>query len=407
MAAPIRVGAPLSGPAFHEIRRAMELDHQKWDTQIGDEGTLAEFPLLIDASEWRALAEDAEALARETAAMETELVGRPELHERLSIAKPLSALLRPGAAPPTPAAARVMRFDFHWTDEGWRVSEVNSDVPGGYAEAETFTSLVAAHFPGTRPAGEPTRALTEAIAKAAGSGVVALLSAPGFLEDHQVIAHIARRLRDLGVAAHPCSLHQIRFSGGVATLDAGAFSGPVAAVVRFYQAEWLAELPARSGFPLLFAGGRTPVVNPGVAALSESKRLPLVWGSLRTPISAWRRLSPETRDPRDAPWRDGDDWVLKLAYCNTGDSVAIRGTMKAPAWSRVAWHARLRPGKWVAQRRFRPVPVESPRGLVYPCLGVYTVDGRAAGIYGRLSRSLVISGNAMDAAVLVADGGTL
>ncbi|MFO0591395.1 MAG: glutathionylspermidine synthase family protein [Polyangiaceae bacterium] len=407
MSAPIRAGASLPTPAFSEIRRVMELDHQKWETQIGDESTLADFPLIIDASTWRALAEDAEALARETVAMETELLTRPDLHERLALAKPLSALLGPGSLPPTPAAARVMRFDFHWTTEGWRVSEVNSDVPGGYAEAETFTSLVAAHFPGTKPAGEPARMLTEAIAEAAGSGAVALLAAPGHMEDHQVIAHLALRLRRLGIDAHPCSLHQIRYSDGSAALDAGAFSGPVSVVVRFYQAEWLAELPARAGWTPMFAGGRTPVVNPAVAALSESKRLPLVWDALRAPSSTWRRLLPESRDPRDAPWREGDDWALKLAYCNTGDSVAVRPAMKKAAWSRAAWRARLWPGRWVAQRRFRPVPVESPRGVVYPCIGVYTVNGRAAGIYGRLSRGLVISGAAMDAAVLVTEGGSL
>jgi hypothetical protein len=38
--------------------------------------------------------------------------------------------------------------------------------------------------------------------------------------------------------------------------------------------------------------------------------------------------------------------------------------------------------------------------MMYPCLGVFTVDGRAAGIYGRLSPRPVIDYAAVDAAVL-------
>jgi hypothetical protein len=47
-----------------------------------------------------------------------------------------------GHSVPTPAAARVLRFDFHWTDQGWKISEVNSDVPGGYCEASDLPRLM-------------------------------------------------------------------------------------------------------------------------------------------------------------------------------------------------------------------------------------------------------------------------
>jgi hypothetical protein len=39
---------------------------------------------------------------------------------------------------------------------------------------------------------------------------------------------------------------------------------------------------------------------------------------------------------------------------------------------------------------------------MYPCIGVYTVNGRAAGAYGRLSWRQVIDFSAVDVAVLVA-----
>ena len=55
----------------------------------------------------------------------------------------------------TPAAARVMRFDFHWTPDGWRISEVNSDVPGGFSEASELPLLMTPHYPGAQAAGNP------------------------------------------------------------------------------------------------------------------------------------------------------------------------------------------------------------------------------------------------------------
>ena len=65
------------------------------------------------------------------------------------------------------------------------------------------------------------------------------------------------------------------------------------------------------------------VVQSGSAVLTESKRFPLVWPLLRTPLPTWQSLLPETRDPRDAPWLTDDSWLLKSAYCNTGDTVTV------------------------------------------------------------------------------------
>jgi len=39
-----------------------------------------------------------------------------------------------------------MRFDFHWTTEGFRISEVNADVPGGFSESSAFPALMAPSF---------------------------------------------------------------------------------------------------------------------------------------------------------------------------------------------------------------------------------------------------------------------
>jgi hypothetical protein len=118
-------------------------------------------------------------------------------------------------------------------------------------------------------------------------------------------------------------------------------------------------------------------------------------------MSAWRALLPETRDPREVDWRNDEAWMLKSAYSNTGDTVCIREFMAPRDWRKLRREMWPCSGRWLAQRRFQPLPVQTPMGKMYPCLGVYTVNGQTAGIYGRLGIRPWIDFSAMDVAVLV------
>jgi hypothetical protein len=188
---------------------------------------------------------------------------------------------------------------------------------------------------------------------------------------------------------------QLGWQCGVAS-----FAGrQLGAIVRFYQAEWLAELPASAHY---LRGANTPVCNPASCIAIESKRFPLVWDALRsTELATWRLLLPRTTDPRDAPWQSDDRWLLKTALCNTGDTVSVRTLMSPSQWHRVGRSARWFPYRWVAQERFEALPVQTPLGALFPCVGVYTVDGRVAGAYTRLSRGPIVDFAAVDVALLL------
>jgi glutathionylspermidine synthase len=392
--------APLADANFARLRRRLILDHFKWDPQVGDVTTLARFPLVLPSDVVRGLFDLAESLAAETLAAEAELLERPDLTRRLGLPRAVRRALHDPARL-TPTAARVIRFDFHPTADGWRLSEANADVPGGYAEASHFPRLMAEHYPGLVPAGDPIAALTNAIDKRAGRpGSAGLLAAPGYMEDQQVVACLAAALRASGwatVVGHP---GQVQWADGRAALRTPEDRVPLDIVIRFFQGEWLARLPATSGWRHYFRGGRTPVCNPGIGLLAESKRFPLVWDELQTKLPTWRALLPETRDPRRAPWRQEPRWLLKAAFANNGDEVHDRG-WSPRAWGRASWAARLWPWEWAAQRRFDPLQVATPDGMMYPCLGAYTIDGQAVGIYGRFSQRPVIDYAAVDVAVLM------
>lgn len=87
--------------------------------------------------------------------------------------------------------------------------------------------------------------------------------------------------------------------------------------------------------------------------------------------------------------------------CNTGDTVRIRELIEEKQWLQTRLSVSLTPGQWVAQRRFESVPVPTPAGPRHVCVGVYTVNGRAAGAYARLAEKLLIDFAAMDVALLL------
>ncbi|HWD92775.1 MAG TPA: glutathionylspermidine synthase family protein [Verrucomicrobiae bacterium] len=399
----LRTELPIGLKEFSALRRRALLEGCKWDPQVGDISTLATFPLVMNAGVWKRLAFQAERLSAEAVAAENEISQRPELLGNLGLPRALRRVLT-SREPLTPAPCRVMRFDFHPTVEGWRVSEVNSDVPGGFSEASHFTALMAEHFPGLRPAGNPAGAWSRAIATAIGiDGVCALLSAPGFMEDHQVNAFLASQLRKQGCHAFLAKPEQILWRNGTAHLNTEWHRGPLNGVIRFYQAEWLSRLPPRCEWKYFFRGGKTPVLNPALSVISESKRFPLTWQALAVKLPVWRELLPRTCDPRDVPWESDERWLLKTALCNNGDTVCIRELMKPSDWFRTRLAVRIFPGQWLAQGRFESVPVPTPAGPRHVCVGVYTVNGAAAGAYARLSEKTVIDFSATDVALLIDD----
>jgi glutathionylspermidine synthase len=405
---PFAFGPTLAEPEFLEVQTRLALDCFKWDIQIGDTATLFRQPLLIRPTMWQQLAKMAEDLAAELMAAEQEIVMRPELYCMLGLSPNLYPILseasRNSAAAPV---ARVLRFDFHYTPEGWRISEVNSDVPGGYTEASRFTQLVSRFTPQARPCGDPARIWTDAIIKHVGKqGRVALLSAPGFMEDQQVTAFLAAELQARG--AETFLIHgpsQFHWQDGQAHAAHRSGFIPLNAIVRFYQGEWLLKLPSASGWKQLFASGKTLVTNPGYSLLTESKRFPIIWEYLETEMTCWRSLLPESCSPQDKQWQSINEksWVLKEAFSNTGNSVHMREALSSQAWETLKRVALKHPERWVVQRKFDVSPVSSEHGWVYPCIGVFTINGEAAGAYTRVGLRPVIDYKAMDAALLIAE----
>lgn len=391
--------APLDRDSYQALRRRAIFECCKWDAQVQDVSTIADRPLVLSPETWSVLAGEAEALAAELMAAEAELLRRPDLQRELGIPYPIRRALRNAVRAPADRDVRLVRFDFHYTGQGWRISEANCDVPGGFNEASGLAPLFQEAFPELVPVGDPAGALARAIAaRCPAGGAVGLVHATAFSDDRQVMEYLGARLEGLGLRTFPTGPDHVAWSDGRARIRCEGRDEGLDFLLRFFPAEWMVGLRKSTGWRHFFSGGLTPACNPGSSLLGQSKRFPVVWDRLETPLATWRRLLPETRDPGMAPWRTDPDWIVKPAWGRVGQGIGMQGHTSAADWKRIRkdvfWNRR----DWVAQRRFHCPGLEEGVPSV-PCLGIYTVDGRAAGAYGRLATRAVVDHLSRDTAV--------
>ncbi|MGH8529448.1 MAG: glutathionylspermidine synthase family protein [Nevskiales bacterium] len=386
---------------YGEYRRQVIFDCFKWDPQVGDINTICDHAAVLSSSTASQLADWSESLARETMQLEDALSERTDLFRELGLPRSLTEVLTRKRSKALGEHVRVMRFDFHPTPTGWAISEVNSDVPGGFSEASALPRLAARFVSGTRVFGDVGGTLLAALTGRIGSRRrVAFVHATSYSDDRQVMQYLASRFEGAGHKPVWAAPDHLRWRNGNATAIADGQEGPVDAVVRFYPAEWLPQLPRSSNWQDYFAAG-TPTCNHPRAVLTQSKRLPLIWDRLGIELPTWRRLLPETCDHRQVRWKQDPRWVIKPALGRVGDGIAWRNLLAAKEWRSICVDTMFSPRCWVAQRRFESQPLATSSGERHLCIGSFTVDGKAAGFYGRLSASPRIDHQAQDIAVLV------
>lgn len=401
--APITAGKSLGAEAWRALRTRAMFDFFKWDVQSEDHPVLATFPLLLTAECASFLSKTAEALTREALDAEEEMLKRPRLLERLSLPATIRKVMLDAEENVTRCdRLRVMRFDFHYTTEGWRISEVNADVPGGFIEASGWNALFAEQWPDTTLPPNPSEIYAQALHDLAQSnGLVALVHATGYSDDHQVMRHLANRVAARGVRTCLLSPAHLRWREQRAEIHSSFASGRPDAVVRFFPAEWLPNLAREDSWKPYFKAGLTSISNPGSAIVLQTKRFPLVWEELRADLTTWRALLPETCDPRDLKVRRDESWILKPALGRVGEGIGIAGVTSPQDFEDIQRSAHRSPENWVAQRRFSAEAVIAGDRAVYPCIGVFTIGGKAAGFYGRAADRALVDQEAQDVAVLV------
>ncbi|MCL2574686.1 MAG: glutathionylspermidine synthase family protein [Defluviitaleaceae bacterium] len=370
---------------YQEYRINVMFDGYKWDLQASEQGTISDKVVLLEPSCASLLADYAVKLYHETIAMESLLQKSPELVLGMGISQKMTDTLCSCEYDPQ-KHLRFMRFDFHPTTDGWRISEVNSDVPAGYPEASVLPALAQAYFDGYGQYGcfgdifahELTKLLPQA-------ATIAYLHDTHTVEDYQILHYIGDLMEKQGNNSLYLSPEHIKWKDGKAV--------DIDGIVRYFPVEWMEF--AKDVDWMSFVNSKAPSCNHPIALLTQSKRLPLVWDKLDINIPTWKELLPKTVCA--STLRSHGGWILKPAFGRVGEGINIPGTVSEQEEQEIRRAASQNPLQWVAQKMFESMPI---CGL-HLNMGVFVINGKFAGFYARASETPKIDENASEIPILV------
>lgn len=395
---------PIPGDQYEDYRLRLMFDCYKWDPQFLDSNTIAKYALVITREEHEELVRLTEQLDVETRAAEEFLNHNLNLAGPLALPKKVSKEIRNMANYEVDKHIRLMRYDFHPTIEGkWAVSEVNSDVPGGFAESSVMPEAAMDLLKGEnywyKNFGD---ILVKAFAeKVVPGGRIMLVHCTSYSDDRQVMQFLGDRLKAEGFHVIYAAADHLRFQDNEAFSILDGNEGKVDAIFRFTPLEWLTDIK-----PKRWQGYFDTVTvscNHPVAMFAQTKRFPLVWDVLEQKgisMTTWRELLPETVEVKEAKGREG--FIYKPACGRVGEKISIKEACRDDEYEKIMADVKKHPKKYLAQKRFNSKPLTGENGEEFHvCLGSYTVEGKHAGYYARISKSPRIDSNAADIPVLI------
>ena len=376
----------------------------KWDPQFSDNSTISRHILVISEEEHAELERLTEQLEKETVQAERILSGNLKLSKPLAIPWQTRKELPRMKNYQADKHVRLMRFDFHpAADGGWAVSEVNSDVPGGFAEASLMPQIAAELFKDKdywhKNFGD---ILAVAISqKVKPSGCIMFVHCTSYSDDRQVMQFLGDRLEKMGFRIIYAAADHLQFENNKAISILGGNKCEVDAIFRFTPLEWLVGIKPKRWQG--YFDTVTPSCNHPIAVFAQTKRFPLVWDTLEklgVPLAAWRKLLPETLEVKDAKNKDG--FIYKPACGRVGEGITIKEACQGDEYEKIMKDVKRNPKRYIAQKRFHSQPLLSDDGeSFHVCIGSYSIEGKAAGYYARISKTPRIDSGAADIPVLI------
>lgn len=99
---------------------------------------------------------------------------------------------------------------------------------------------------------------------------------------------------------------------------------------------------------------------------------------------------------------EDSDYLYKPVFGRVGESITIRERTSENEFKKIRRDALRFKKEWIVQKRFDSQPILTEDGRAFHlCLGVFVIDGKFAGIYGRISSYARIDEKAQDLPVLI------
>lgn len=389
---------------YNEYKLDVMLDCYKWDPQFCDNNTVAKYALVLTAKEHEELKLLTEKLIKETIEAENFLNKNLKYTKALEIPNKFRNDIKSMKNYNPEKHIRLMRFDFHPTLENkWAVSEVNSDVPGGFAEAtlmnrkaleylsnENYYAISFGDF------------LADAIKKKVRQGGrIMLVHCTSYSDDRQVMQFLGDKLSGIGYEVIYAAADQLKFENGKAISILNNREGEVDGIIRFSPLEWVADMKTKNWHG--YFDTETVSCNHPIAIFAQTKRFPFVWDLLESKgidLSTWRELLPETLEVNDK--KVDDKFIYKPVYGRVGENISIKEACKDDEYKKILKDVKRHPKKYLAQKKFNSRPLTNEDGEEFHvCIGSYGVENSHAGYYARISRSPRIDSYAADIPVLI------
>ena len=389
---------------YEDYRLDAMFDCYKWDPQFEDNNTLARHVLVISKEEHKELEKLTEMLDKETIEAEEFLNKNLKLTKPLALPKKIHNELKRMNNYDSSKHIRLMRYDFHPTIEGnWAVSEVNSDVPGGFAESSLLPELAMKLFKNKKYSSINFSDIlvNSIISKVKPNGTIMMVHCTSYSDDRQVMQFLGDKLEKNNFNVIYAAADHLRFKNKEAFSILSGNEGKVDGIFRFTPLEWLRAIrPKRWGG---YFDTITPSCNHPVAIFAQTKRFPLVWDVLEKngiKLDTWRKLLPDTIEVKDVKGKDG--YIFKPACGRVGEKISIKEACIGDEYKKILDDVRKHPKQFLAQKKFKSKPVISDDGnKFHVCLGSYSVDGIHGGYYARISNLPRIDSNAADIPVLI------
>lgn len=389
---------------YNEYKLDVMLDCYKWDPQFCDNNTVAKYALVLSEKEHEELKLLTEKLIKETTEAENFLNKNLKYTKALEIPNKFRSDIKSMKNYNPDKHIRLMRFDFHPTLENkWAVSEVNSDVPGGFAEAtlmnrksleylsnENYYAISFGDF------------LADAIKKKVRQGGrIMLVHCTSYSDDRQVMQFLGDKLSGMGYEVIYAAADQLKFENGKAISILNNREGEVDGIIRFSPLEWVADMKTKNWHG--YFDTETVSCNHPIAIFAQTKRFPFVWDLLESKgidLSTWRELLPETLKVNDK--KVDDKFIYKPVYGRVGENISIKEACKDDEYKKILEDVKRHPKKYLAQKKFNSRPLTNEDGEEFHvCIGSYGVENSHAGYYARISRSPRIDSYAADIPVLI------
>ena len=347
---------PIPKEKYNDYRLELMFNAYKWDPQFLDNNTIAKYALVITEEENKKLVELTEKLEKETKASEEFLNKHFELAKPLALPKKIYKELKNMKNYDAKKHIRLTRYDFHLTKENkWVISEVNSDVPGGFAEASIMPQIALDMLEDLKKQNYYFKNFGETLVKEISkkispNGTIMLVHCTSYSDDRQVMQFLGDKLKENGFKVIYGAADHLRFKEKEAYSILSGNEGKIDGIIRFTPLEWLIDIKPKHWQG--YFDTETPSCNHPIAIFSQTKRFPLVWDKLEEngiSLKTWRELLPETLEVSDAKAKEG--YIYKPACGRVGEKISIKEACQDDEYEKIIADVKKHPKKIFSSKK--------------------------------------------------------